>query len=388
MSIASPAPGRWTTSHEKALADVSRWMRGGSATGQVYRLFGYAGVGKSTLVKELVAGSPRPWLFASYTGKAALVMRQKGCAGAQTIHSLIYRPSGEVRPEDGGRAQPTFRLHDDSPLRWAPGVVLDECSMIDEEMATDLLSFGKKILVCGDPAQLPPVSGGGYFTTGQPDFLLTEVHRQARESGILDLATFVREGGNPWTRVGWSTDDCAVVPRGRGTGELWGRMVNADQVLVGLNRTRHMFNARYRKLLHIESPWPVPDDKVVCLRNERRVGLFNGSMWRVGSALVSDDERIVDLDLTSEDATMADVSVKAWTHHFAARERELDDLDVVRLGRSEFDYGYNITCHKSQGSQWDDVVLFDESRSFDADTARRWLYTGVTRAARKLLVVV
>ena len=53
----------------------------------------------------------------------------------------------------------------------------------------------------------------------------------------------------------------------------------------------------------------------------------------------------------------------------------------------EFDYGYVLTVHKSQGSQWDDVVLFDESFAFQ-DSRARWLYTGITRAAKRLSVVV
>jgi len=375
-------PSGMSAAQGRAALEVSRWMRDPRGP-QVYRLFGCAGTGKTTIARELAAGSSRPWLFASYTGKAALVMRQRGCLGAQTIHSLIYRPDGDL---PGG---PSFRLWEESPLADAAGIVIDECSMVDEELGRDLLSFGRKVLVLGDPAQLPPIAGGGFFTSGVPDFLLTEVFRQAAGSGILDLATHVREGGSLADRIGWSSEDCAVIRRSRDAGpEIMARMVAADQVIVGLNRTRHAFNDRYRRASGVEGRMPAAGDKVVCLRNERRRGLFNGSMWRVGSAKASPTGRFVDLDLSTLDGiSPSRVEARSWTHHFLGREPELDDEGPARRAHQEFDYGYYVTCHKAQGSQWDDVVLYDESGSFDRDTARRWLYTGITRAARRLLVV-
>lgn len=366
----------------RAALGVSNWMRDPRAP-QVHRLFGYAGTGKTTIARELVAESGRPWLFASYTGKAALVMRQRGCHGAQTIHSLIYRPEGD---SPGG---PSFRLWEESPLLESAGLVIDECSMVDEELGRDLLSFKKKILVLGDPAQLPPIVGGGFFTSGAPDFLLTEVFRQAADSGILDLATFVREGGDLAGRIGWSSEDCAVIRRSRDAGaEIMARMVAADQVIVGLNRTRHAFNDRYRRASGVDGKMPAAGDKVVCLRNERRRGLFNGSMWRVESAVASPTGRFVDFGLSTLDGiSPGRIETRSWAHHFLGRELELESEGPARRAHQEFDYGYYLTCHKAQGSQWDDVVLYDESGSFDRDTARRWLYTGITRAARRLLVV-
>ena len=67
--------------------------------------------------------------------------------------------------------------------------------MVDEELGRDLLSFGKPVLVLGDPAQLPPVKGGGFFTEAEPDIMLTEVHRQAADNPIIRMSMVVREGG-------------------------------------------------------------------------------------------------------------------------------------------------------------------------------------------------
>lgn len=383
----------WSPSQVEAIDDVARWMR--DPSDQIYRLFGAAGTGKSTLVQRLVEGSGQRWLYAAFTGKAALVMRQKGCVGAQTIHSLIYRPSGEARPrsegDPPGRDAPSFNLWADSPLRFASGVVIDECSMVDEDMGRDLLSFGKKILVCGDPAQLPPVAGGGFFTDGSPDFVLTEIHRQARGSGILDLATFIRHGGEIHDRVGWTSDagDCDVISRDQVSPvDLMRRMVDADQVIVGVNKTRQAFNDRYRRLMGVSSPYPQRGDRVICLRNEKTTGLLNGSMWRVEDAALSSSKSFVDLELVTEDGTYpGHVTTRSWAHHFVGREADLDSMGPSRMSFQEFAYAYNITCHKAQGSQWDHVVVFDESRVFRGENSRRWLYTAITRAAKRLTVI-
>lgn len=379
---------RWDLDQEAAILVARRWMTSPIASRQVMCLFGYAGTGKTTIARHLVAESGQPWLFAAYTGKAALVMRQRGCTGASTIHSLIYRPNQESSDDERER-ELSFRLVGDSPLRDAAGVVVDECSMVDQQVGEDLLSFGKKVLVLGDPAQLPPISGGGFFTSREPDVLLSRVHRQARESGILDLATHVREGGELADRIGWQTADCEVVARGSlPAQEIMARMVDADQVIVGLNRTRRKINGMYRRASGAVAALPVVGDKLVCLRNQRRSGLFNGSLWRVDGASPSSDGRTVQLDLASLDGDVGagQVSVRSWAHHFLDRSDELEAMGPVRMAYQEFDFAYALTCHKAQGSQWDSVVLYDESGAF-REHRRRWLYTGITRAARRLLVI-
>src|SRR5262245_34135907 len=123
-----------------------------------------------------------------FTGKAACVMRSKGCRGASTIHSLIYRPL------ESKQEQPSFELWQQAPASNAKLIIIDECSMVDAELGRDLMSFGVPLLVLGDPAQLPPIQGGGYFTDAKPDAMLTEVHRQARDNPIVRLSMDIRAG--------------------------------------------------------------------------------------------------------------------------------------------------------------------------------------------------
>ena len=216
---------QWSPQQEAALAAVARWLKAGEP--QVFRLFGYAGTGKTTLAKHIAEGTDGGVVFAAYTGKAAHVMRTKGCVGASTIHSLIYRSRGE--DENG----PTFALNDDSEAGKAALIVIDECSMVDEEIGRDLLSFGKPVLVLGDPAQLPPVAGGGFFTAAEPDIMLTEVHRQAAENPIIRMSMTVRDGG---ALEEGAYGDSRVVGRQNIDHE---DILAADQVLVGLVVARH-----------------------------------------------------------------------------------------------------------------------------------------------------
>ena len=171
----------------EALSKAGAWLRMRYAP--TFYLAGYAGAGKSTLAMHLAEHADGKVAFAAFTGKAAMVMRQKGCHGARTIHALIYE--SDVDPTTG---DVTTRLRPPGWLDKYALIIIDECSMVDEEMGKDLLSFGRPVLVLGDPAQLPPVRGGGYFTARQPDYMLTEVHRQAADSPIIRLATEIREG--------------------------------------------------------------------------------------------------------------------------------------------------------------------------------------------------
>src|SRR6201989_1006493 len=172
----------------KALADWLKAKPGKNSTPQVFRLFGYAGTGKTTLARHIADGVDGEVKFAAFTGKAALVMRNKGCDNASTIHSLIYRA------RESGVEQPSFELWDDAAASKAKLIVIDKCSMVDAELGRDLMSFDCPLLVLGDPAQLPPIAGGGFFTNVKPDAMLTEVHRQAQNDPIVRMSMDVREG--------------------------------------------------------------------------------------------------------------------------------------------------------------------------------------------------
>jgi len=366
----------FTLEQDAALKAVGAWLKARPGIGNtplVFRLFGYAGTGKTTLARHIAESVDGDVLFAAFTGKAALVMRSKGCQRASTIHSLIYRTL------ESGAEVPSFELWDDAPASKAQLVVIDECSMVDAELGRDLMSFGVPLLVLGDPAQLPPIQGGGFFTDAQPDAMLTEVHRQAQDDPIVRLSMDIRAGNALAPGQYGATQ---VVRRDRLDPQ---RVLDADQVLVGRNVTRRAYNARMREHRGFDDMLPVAGDKLVCLRNNKRKGLFNGGLWTVKER-PSARRQILRLRLQpDEDVTGRVMKVSVRPECFTGGIEEVEWEKRKRY--DEFDYGYVLTVHKAQGSQWNDVVLFDESFAFP-DSRERWLYTGVTRAAKRLTVVL
>src|SRR5258707_12947253 len=108
---------------------------------------------------------------------------------------MITTPSTSTfLPSPNNAAPPTCELWDDAPVAKAELIVIDECSMVDAELGRDLMSFGVPVLVLGDPAQLPPIQGGGFFTEAEPDVMLTEVHRQAQDGPVVRLSMEIRSG--------------------------------------------------------------------------------------------------------------------------------------------------------------------------------------------------
>src|SRR5205809_1383691 len=251
----------FTPHQDAALRAASAWLKAARGRPSIFRLFGYAGTGKTTLAKHLAESIDGKVLFAAFTGKAACVMRSKGCQGATTIHSLIYRA------RDSGQETPTFELWDEAPASKAKLIIIDECSMVDAELARDLMSFGVPLLVLGDPAQLPPIQGGGFFTEAEPDAMLTEVHRQAEDNPIIRLSMDIRAG-------------LELEPGRYGESEIVTRdnldpqrVTEADQILVGRNATRRAYNMRMRQRRGFSGQLPATSDKLVCLRNYKRTGL-------------------------------------------------------------------------------------------------------------------
>jgi exodeoxyribonuclease-5 len=345
------------------------------------RVFGFAGTGKTTMAKEIAQSISGPVHYMAFTGKAALVLRKKGCTGASTIHSAIYKPL----EDDHGHTE--FKWNPDGPLSCASLAVVDEVSMVGPDVGKDVLRYGTKVLVLGDPFQLQPVSGEGFFTNVEPDILLTEIHRQAADNPIIRMSMDIREGrGLSLGRYG----DSDVVRR-QDVDKEWlrERVLSADQLLCGKNTTRQTFNRRVRELKGMPDPsedWkPVAGDRLVCLKNNNMKGLLNGGLWNVHQFVKYDGRKVTLLVDSLDDDKAPRTEVEVPYPFFTGSEKELDWR--VRKQADEFTYGYALTVHKSQGSQWDDVLLFDESSIF-RDQAAQHIYTAVTRAAEKVTVVV
>lgn len=379
-----------------AVAEFEKWFKGPD---QTFAIAGYAGTGKTTIAKY-IAEMIGDVMFCAYTGKAANVLREKGCEPANTIHGYLYSISerqkkkikrlqeqmaeasvaGNVKEVAKLRAaiaelkKPKFDVNYDSDLKYTKLVIVDEYSMLSKKIIKDLQKVCKKILYLGDPFQLPPI--GEKDCEIKPDIFLTEIHRQALESNIIRAATSVRNGG----RLNYMHEhDMIYAPRHEIKPEAY---FKADQVIVGRNTTRHTCNDWFRKYHNYsDSRLPKKGEKVICTKNNHFIGLYNGMIMDVAQDSSGNDDyfklyfgdgREEYYQVFSPDILRSGVDYDFANKHHRVLER--------------FDYAYAITCHKSQGSEFENLLVYNEPVG-NAEDRARWLYTAITRAKTKLTLV-
>lgn len=436
--------------------DISKWFRDTipNEIGQKFYLAGYAGTGKTSIIPSIIDRCGldyRHVAFCAPTGKAAKVITGKlrGMYGtnditAKTIHSSIYIPARakvealreeiKIMEENLGafqmravefindmeafqkrckemetaledkkdefdsanraykRSGPSFVLNTDSPIRECKLIVVDEASMVGEEIAEDLMMFGIPILAIGDPAQLPPVGDKPGLAVGRPDFFLDEIHRQAADNPIIRLSMEIREGKelSPCTMG----DQVKIVKR---RNDRWTLNPDYDaQVICGTHRTRWGLTAKIRDMCGYDSNAPMSDEPLlVCKNSKKYENLVNGSFVTCDAAPsgLTEGDASFEVTITDELGDQYSMSVYQGTfeeHEF--REKgyftapQFEAFDAQRKAEM-LDFGWVITGHKSQGSQWNNVVVHDESGAFRKDAAK-WMYTCVTRASEELVVVL
>jgi exodeoxyribonuclease-5 len=348
MTDFSPDQARALVAIEAFLRDPCR---------RTFILHGLAGTGKSFLLAELVRRHPEMHLTA-FTGKAASVLRRRVGVPVSTLHQAIYRFKG-LADDDDGRKRPVF-----DPLGHSAGLfddvlLVDEVSMVGGRVAEDALATGARIIASGDPGQLPPVRDAQYFT--EPDATLTTIHRQALDSPIIRQAHNVRFHD----RYEADGDGFRVVAK-----PTEKDLLAADAILCWRNSTRRLGNRRMRSLRGLSGPLVV-GEPAMCLRNDHRIGVLNGEVYRI-------------IDRQREGMVVEDDLGERRTVQLAAVEGEdgfddrCDDEDWT-----PFAPAYVATVHKYQGSSADDVVLYDEAER----DWRAYTYTGITRAVKRCTVV-
>lgn len=432
----------------RCIKSAADWFNISSKHKQVMTLGGYAGTGKSTILPFILEACKLDTFnvqFCAPTGKAAKVMTKKLEAQgfntqAKTIHSTIYTPKamsrdlvenkitllteamhrsddGYVIMDDGKSGTLAeandrlkileielrrileededlhFSLNPNSPVMEKDLIVVDEGSMVGREVAEDLLQFNVPILVMGDPGQLPPVKDEAGFELENPDVFLTEIHRQAKDNPIIQLSIMARNG--ELLKPGVYGDGRAKVIRRRDDDVTYNPEIE-KQVIVGTHKTRWAVTSKIRKERGLDEDFPLEGDYIVCCRNSKKdTGLINGTMATVieGPASLQEGRASFMLNYkTEENETKWSQVHQALFEEHVARKKGFYSCSpraqtLSHRKDEKFDFAWSITCHKSQGSQWDNVIVHDESGAFRED-APKWLYTAVTRAAENLTVVV
>ncbi len=363
---------------------------------QYITLGGYAGTGKTTLLAYIRAELKKERkklkvAFCSYTGKAVQTLKRKlGEHDAlkfgdevRTIHSLIYKAiTNEFGAIIGWKKREVLDAEPDL-------LIVDEASMVDGDIWRDLLSYGIPIIAVGDHGQLPPVSGS-FNLMQNPELRLEKIHRQAENNPIIKLSVMARETGfighgDYGGRVFKATPADASVML-----ENIFCNFSADQlILCGYNSTRVRLNMAIRTALGFETPEPRPNDRVICLRNNREKEIYNGMLGYIkGIKKLVGDRYKLEVALDSAEGK------QLYTGHVSAEQFGAQKTLNNILGYTKtkdldlFDFGYALTVHKAQGSQAKKVVVFEERFSRDTEEDwRRWLYTAVTRAEEELLIV-
>jgi len=351
-----------TEEQQQAVDLISTWFL--SSPEQEFKLGGYAGTGKTTIIKVIRERLNARSLVMAFTGKACNVLRRKDIH-ASTIHSNIYDC---YQDKEGWH----FDLKTILPA-MPKLLIIDEASMLSSDLYRDLKSFGAKLLFVGDPGQLEPV-GDNPNLMANPDYVLSKIHRQAEASPIITLASSVRLGvGGALTHHCIGTE--VSIKQKTTTPE---EILSASQLICAKNATRQGFNTLVRGYLNRPAKQLVPEDKIIVLRNNLSFSVFNGMILFVASIT---NETADYWRITAHPYSNLDV----WKKPFQTVMKKDEHIPRKFV---YCDFAYAITCHKSQGSEWDNVIVYDEWMPPQVWDMKRWRYTAITRAAKQLTYLV
>lgn len=359
---------------------------------------GYAGSGKSTLVRFIIDAldvSKDDVCYCAYTGKATQVLQKKGNKNVSTLHKLLY----DTRPLSNGKYLNIPKASIDYKV-----IVVDEVSMAPMTLMRLLFRHKCYVICLGDPFQLPPIDKNeDNHLLDNPHIFLDEIMRQAQESEIIRTSMKIR---NYESIDNFKGKEVMIMDKSNLTNSI---LLWADQILVGTNRTRININNTMRALLNREGN-PQVGDKVICLRNyfdivaDNKDALVNGTIGYIKNIYdiesfnlpyYAGGTRIESLKsdfISDSDSTFSKLNLD--NHMILTGQKCIDNKIEFKLSRDkrfeyniplEFTYGYAITTWKAQGSEWNKVLLLEENFPFDKTEHARFLYTACTRAVDKFV---
>jgi exodeoxyribonuclease-5 len=328
---------------------------------------GVAGSGK-TLLTTIISKLFDNYASIAFTGKAANVIRSYGNENAQTIHSCIYR--AKVDRDIDGNEIVEWSLKDPMEIDCR-GFIVDEASMVSEECHSDLLSFGLPIIYVGDHAQLEPINSN-FNLMSNPDFKLEKIHRNAGE--IQHFAEHIRNRNTPKT---FKPEKLVQIVKNYSIQDQ--HLAKTEQVICAFNKTRNQINNRVRRHLNIDLTYIAQNEKIVCLKNNRQLGLFNGMQGYVTNIYEKKGKNY--LSFYSDGMNYHEIEYDP--DQFGQEKSTKDYANYTTSKLNLFDYAYAITCHKAQGSEFDYGIVYEQH--CDAWDFYRWAYTAASRFKKGLI---
>ena len=439
----------FTSGQKRAISLITEWYK--TLPKNYFVLLGYAGTGKSTIVKYILSQlkiSPERVWYGTPTGKSAMVLRKKGHHSAATVYSLFYRCT-EVDPNEVAldlcasllvdiEKMPIFSMHDmmtkiniihdmynkadrekkkavsdllkmnhvgfpkniastsvharglmrfskkEIPKAALPEIlIVDEASMLTDLQIKDILSYGIPVIFLGDDFQLEPVTGVNTLLD-RPDITLTEIVRTAEDHAVVYAATMAREKGRFLNPGNYNNQFLRVSQEEFFNNErLYSLLPKVDQVICGKNKSKFEIIAEIRDQLGHTSALPALGEKVMCTRNNNELGLVNGMMGTCDQIKFVDERNGYMLMTFTDEEGRVYPSLKTSLAAFMP-EVENEVYYKKLLSYNQFTFGHAITCHASQGSEYDRLVLFEEPFG---ENPWRWVYTGYTRTMGRLITV-
>lgn len=395
------------TIEQREICDnIILWMKG--RWKDYITIGGYAGTGKTFLISQI-----RNYIhdqfskisvgFVAFTGKASFALRNRlqeensifNYDTCGTIHSLIYKPEVEWNKKEKRMIIKRWIRKSIDEIN-NDLIIVDEASMVSSKIWNDLRSYDIPIIAVGDHGQLPPI-GDNFNLMNQLDYKLTKIHRQSLESGIIPLSTFVRDNGyippgkytNNVFKLNWNSEICQ---------RIWNSIdfLNENIMCIcGFNTSRVNINNLIRKKLDFSNRIPYPGEKVVCLKNNIEKGIFNGQIGSIVWVMPPNENncKMTIMFDGTEDYYDGEVNLSCfgkvdYSGMYKFKKQPEEKKKKIYDKGDFFDYGYCTSVHKSQASEFDKVIMFEQrSRYWDDEYYRRWLYTGITRAKNKLMII-
>lgn len=390
---------RLTRRQRNIVDDATRFIHN-SSSGQVFEYGGYAGTGKSVVMNAIAdeCGIPRHRIAPmSYIGQAAIVMRTKGLLNAKTIHSWLFTPvEKEVLDEKGNvQMDPYFNIPKtetqftaDKILDNIDVIFVDEGYSVPIELKPALLKTGKKIIVSGDPGQLPPPKSDPAFLTDTDNYyILDEILRQGPGSSIVHLADRARKGlpihygyyGNSF-----------VIDQEELNDALLG---NALVTICFTNKTRDYINNRVRHdIYHINSKLPVVGERMVCRKNNWNIEVDNINLANGLLGEVTDSQGVYGFNgkqyTISFKPYMTNQQFENLKCDYEYLTAPVDKKNLFKNNRfntaEKFEFAYAITCHMAQGGQFSNGIYIEE---YGREIQNNLNYTGITRFQNNFIYV-